>query len=113
MNNTNLMTIAEYLKRDGRTLMEIAHAVLLATRTPQRSANTAARLSRTESAVTLPVNSAGCWPDLTEIRDDDGRKKSSSSAVQQASCLPGQPTVITSAFLKSPCHRITGSLLSR
>ena len=29
MNNTNRMTIAEYLKRDGRTLMEIAHAVLL------------------------------------------------------------------------------------
>ena len=28
MNNTNLMTIAEYLKR-GRTFMEIAHAVLL------------------------------------------------------------------------------------
>ena len=28
MNNTNLMTIAEYLKREGRTLMEIAHAVL-------------------------------------------------------------------------------------
>jgi len=29
MNNMNLMTIAEYLKRDGRTLTEIAHAVLL------------------------------------------------------------------------------------
>ena len=29
MNNTNRMTIAEYLKRDGRSLMEIAHAVLL------------------------------------------------------------------------------------
>jgi hypothetical protein len=29
MNNTNRMTIAEYLKRNGRTLMEIAHAVLL------------------------------------------------------------------------------------
>jgi hypothetical protein len=29
MNNTNLLTIAEYLKRDGRTLMEPAYAVLL------------------------------------------------------------------------------------
>jgi hypothetical protein len=29
MNNTNRITIADYLKRYGRTLMEIAHAVLL------------------------------------------------------------------------------------
>ena len=28
MNNTNLLSITEYLKRDGRTLVEIAEAVM-------------------------------------------------------------------------------------
>jgi hypothetical protein len=28
MNNASLLTIAEYLKRDGRTLIEIAEAVM-------------------------------------------------------------------------------------
>jgi hypothetical protein len=66
MNNTNRMTIAEYLKRDGRTLMEIAHAVLLGDENAPALCEHGCEVSRTEVQPRLPLDCASCWLDLTE-----------------------------------------------